>query len=115
MNNQNTANTAIRPNFINPITTSEKVLEKKGASDEERALFAMSKGGGWKLFKEYAYQALSELDELNRVAIANGAGYEELGRNTVVISSVKDIINHLINRVEDAKESCEGDTGETGE
>lgn len=108
------SNTAIRPNFINPITTSEKVLEKKGASDEERALFAMSKGGGWKIFKDSAKQALEELDELNRVAIANGAGYEELGRNTVVISSVKDIINHLINKVEDAKESCEDGDGETG-
>lgn len=103
-------NQAIRPNFINPIvTTVDKEAEKKGASDEERALFAMSKGGGWKVFKEYASQALKELDELNRVAISNGAGYEELGRNTVVISSVKDIINHLINKVEDAKESCEGD------
>jgi hypothetical protein len=106
-------NKAIRPNFINPITTSEKVLEKKGASDEERTLFAMSKSGGWKVFKEIALRSLGELDELNRVAIANGAGYEELGRNTVVISSVKDIINHLINKVEDAKESCED--GESGE
>lgn len=103
-------NQAIRPSFINPIvTTVDKEAEKKGASEEERALFAMSKGGGWKIFKDIAEQTLKELDELNRVAISNGAGYEELGRNTVVISSVKDIINHLINKVEDAKESCEGD------
>jgi hypothetical protein len=100
-------NTAIRPSFINPIVPVDKEAEKKGASDEERALFAMSKTGGWKLFKDICESSLKELDELNRVAIGNGAGYEELGRNTVVISSVKDIINHLINKVEDAKESCE--------
>ena len=103
----NTANTAIRPSFINPMTTNEVEIERKGATDEERALYAMSKTGGWRFFKEIASQSLAELDELNRIAISNGAGYQELGRNTVVISSVKDIINHLINKVEDAKESCE--------
>jgi hypothetical protein len=100
-------NQAIRPSFINPITSTEAEMEKKGTTDEERALFAMSKTGGWKVFKDITSQALVELDELNRIAISNGAGYEELGRNTIVISSVKDIINHLINKVEDAKESCE--------
>jgi len=104
---------AIRPSFIKlPILEVDKEAERRGASDEERVLYAMSKSAGWKAFNDLAQQALIELDNINTQAIQAGATYEELGRNTLVISFTKDIINRLINKVEDAKESCEGDGGE---
>lgn len=105
---------ATRPNFISlPSLKADKEAERKGASDEERSLYAMSRSGGWKVFSALASQAIKELDEINTKAIESGASYEELGRNTLVISLTKDIIGRLMNKVEDAKESCEsGDTGD---
>lgn len=99
---------AIRPSFLNvPIFKKDKEAESKGASDDERALFAMSNGGGWNIFSTRANELLKELDEVNTQAIASGASLEEIGKNTIVISLTKDIVTRLLNMVTDAKEACE--------
>lgn len=99
---------AIRPSFLNvPVLNRDKEAEKRGATDEERSLYHMSQTGGWVLFRDIAHQVLQELDDITAQAIANGASEREIGRNTIVTSLTKDIINRLLNRVEDAKEACE--------
>lgn len=100
---------AIRPSFLNIPSLADKEAERKGASDEERVLYAMSKTSGWKAFSDLSQKVLSELDEVNTQAIANGHPLEEIGKNTIVISLTKDVINRLLNKVEDAKESCEAE------
>jgi hypothetical protein len=102
-----------RPNFIHiPILepNPQPQAQEKGIleiTDEERVLHAMSQSGGWKVFEDIAKRATAELATFNRTAIANGVSLEEIGRNTVVISMVQDLVEKLFNKVKDAKEACE--------
>jgi hypothetical protein len=57
---------------------------------------------------------VAELDSLNDNAISQGMTYEELGKNTVVISLARGIIKRLWDKVADAKEACEGQPGQSG-
>jgi len=101
--------TAVKPNFFNQfISLKEKELAKKaGVNEEELAYYSMSKTLGWKHFKNLANHLIEELDQLNEQAIAKGANYEELGKNTIVVSLTKGIIRRLLNKVEDIREVCE--------
>jgi len=98
---------AVRPDFYSSFPTLQREDTKKEATDDEQMLYGMSKTNGWKLFSEYAETLVKELDQLNDSAVANGATYEELGKNTIVISLTKGIINKLLNKVSDSKEACE--------
>ena len=101
--------TAVRPDFFNNLASLKKRqedLDKKGITDEEQAYYTMSLSKGWQQFSENAENLMSELDSINDRAVENGMSYEELGKNTVVISLVKSIIKKLLNRVEDSKEAC---------
>src|SRR3990167_11429046 len=101
--------TAVRPDFFANFESLKrnKQAEEKGVSVEEQAYYAMSLTEGWKLFKNAAERLISELDTLNDQAVSKGLPYEELGRNTIVISLSKGVIKRLINVIEDAKEACE--------
>ena len=85
------------------------VTAKEEATDEERRLFAMARTAGWKTFVEFTENVVKEIEEVNKQAIGNGASFEEIGRNTIVISMTQDIIRKLLNKVEDAVEACEHD------
>lgn len=99
---------AIRPDFMNlPSLKLDGEAKEKGATEEERALYGMYNTGGWKLFEERAEKLISDMEQLNDVAVANGLPYEELGKNTVVISLAKGVLRKLLNLVSDAKEACE--------
>lgn len=101
---------AIKPTFFNiPSLKLTEEAEKKGASEEETALYAMSNSKGWAIFEELAKNVLADLDQINAEAIANGSSFEEIGKNTLVISLAKDIINRLLNKVYDARDTIEGD------
>ena len=104
-----TKKTAIRPDFFANFESLKrnKEAERAGGTPEEQALYSMSLTEGWKLFNNTADKLMDELQTINDSAVANGAPYEELGKNTVVISIAKGILRRLINFVEDAKEACE--------
>lgn len=83
--------------------------DKKGATDEEIALFNLSETKGWKILEQYITNLNIELNEVNRTAIQNGASLEEIGRNTVVISMTQEIISKILNKVSDSIEACNKD------
>ena len=69
----------------------------------------MSITGGWGVLKGHVDGLLNDLDSLNDQAIESGAGFEEIGRNTLIINMTKGIIKRMLDKVEDAKDSCEND------
>ena len=103
-------NQAIKPDkifFSLPSLVKQKLAEKKGVTDEEMALGAMSETSGWTVLKEIIDLAVKDLDKINEGAITSGAGFEEIGRNTVVINLAKGIIKQIVDKVLDAKEAYE--------
>lgn len=101
--------TAIRPDFFANFESLKrnKEAEKKGVTKEEQAYYTMSLTEGWQLFNKEVNRLLEEMDQVNENAVANGMPYEELGKNTVVISLAKGVIRRLVNIVNDSKEACE--------
>ena len=99
---------AIRPDFAHmPNLTPAQRDIKADATDEELALYAMSKSAGWEIFESEAQMAIDALSSTNDDAIAQGLPLEEIGRNAVVLSLAKGVVKTLLNKVSDAAEACE--------
>ncbi|NCN26000.1 hypothetical protein GW915_00340 [bacterium] len=99
--------TAIKPNFFVNVPSLEKSVSVEGVTEEENALYAMSKTAGWKVFKDMASRVTLELNNINKVAISQGLPLDEIGRNAIVVNLAQEVIEKLLNRVADAEESCE--------
>lgn len=104
---------AMRPDFFSkfPSLKQDEEAKKKGATEEERMYYGMINTKGFMLFTDKKNELLKDLDALIDGSIATGASYEEIGKNTLVMSLVKGIINRLWNITEDAKEACERPEG----
>lgn len=100
---------AVKPDFYRHFQSlrNKEIASKAGVSQDELDYFHMSKTRGWTLFNNLKKRLIQELDELNDNAIASGASFEDIGRNTIVINQTKGIIKRLFNKVEDAREACE--------
>jgi len=100
---------AIKPDFFSnlPILSQREALDKKGITDREQCLYGMSQTSGWEIFTKEVDELVSQLDQLNENAIASGATYEEIGKNSVIVSLAKGIIKRMMDKVSDAKEACE--------
>jgi len=101
---------AVRPDkFFSslPSVVKDEKAKKKGATEEERALMALSETMGWKILTEYIDRLVDDLDNVNNQAISSGATFEEIGRNTLVVNLAKGIIKKVKDKVADAKEICE--------
>jgi len=108
---------AVKPDrfFSNlPAFLGEKEVKKGELADEEKILGTGANTAFWKTLKDFIEEVSRNLDEVNEVAISQGANYEEVGKNTIVISLAKGIIKKIIDRVEDAREACE-QSGRKGE
>ncbi len=105
--------TAIRPDFyfkqMPSIQDADNEAIKRGASEEERQIFAMTQTAGWRVLSEFIEQLYKDLGEVNKTAIANGATLEEIGRNTVVVSLTQEILDKVLNKVSDSVEACTQD------
>ena len=75
--------------------------------DKEKVLASGAKTTFWKVLKEYIEEVVNNLDEVNEMAISQGADYEEIGKNAIVVSATKGIIKKIINKVEDSREESE--------
>jgi len=98
---------AIKPvNFNIPAL---EALKRKGRdfTAEEQQLTTMSRSAGWKVLVKHFDQVKNELNDVNKQAISNGASFEKIGQNTLVISTAQDIITRLLNKVQDAVDACE--------
>jgi len=90
-----------------PSVIKDEEAKKKGTTEEERALMALSETMGWKMLGEYIDRLVSDLDNVNDQAISSGATFEEIGRNTLVVNLAKGVIKRIKDKVSDAKEICE--------
>jgi len=105
-------NQAVRPDsyFSSlPNVIKDEEAKKKGTTEEERALMALSETMGWKILSEYIDRLVEDLDNVSGLAIADGATFEEIGRNTVVVNLAKGVIKRIKDKVADAKEICEAE------
>jgi hypothetical protein len=100
---------AIRPTYFN---LRDEILKKKidesiknGSTEDEQQLALMSGTPGWKVLKEFIDNLSNTLESTNRGQIESGLSFEEIGRNAVVIQIVKDIINQITNKVQDAADA----------
>ena len=108
--------TAIKPDFffkqLPSLQEADREAEKKGATDDERALYAMSQGRGWVILRDYILDLYNDLNQVNKNAITSGSSLEEIGRNTIVVSLTQDILDKTLNKVSDAIEACETNVNE---
>jgi hypothetical protein len=100
--------TAIKPDTFHNIITKVKAEEKK-VSEEEQSLYGLSQQHGWKILKEFIEDSITSLDSANEMAISKGLSFEEIGKNTVVISLAKSKIKAIIDKVNDAVEAVENE------
>lgn len=104
---------AIKPDkvFPNlPIFLKEKEVKPESLADEEKILGQGGKTAFWGVLKDFIEEVVKELDEVNDLAISQGGSYEEIGKNTIVISTTKGIIKKIIDKVEDSKEALDQQT-----
>ena len=103
---------ALRPDyFISKLPSFQNDVEadKKGATEEEKQLYALAQTKGWKVLSEYFENILDELDNLNAVAIEQGASFDVIGQNTVIVNMAKGIIKKMLNKVNDAIDACQNE------
>lgn len=89
-----------------PSFVKEKEAEKKGATTEEIQLATLADTAGWKVLKEFVERVEQDLDNMNLKAIENGSPLEQIGLNSIVVSTTKGIIKRIVDKVADAKDSC---------
>lgn len=103
--------TALHPDFMANFPILKPEESKDGPTDREQAYYAMSQTLGYKFLQADCEDLLDQMDVMNDNAVQTGMAYEELGRNTVVVSLVKGIIRKLMDKINDSKEACETGSG----
>ena len=105
---------AIRPDYFGnfrDVLAKQQEANVKGVDEEQNHLYALSQHEGWRILKEYIDQLVTNLEDIIKNGMALGATFEELGINAVTIQLVKNIIKQVKDKVEDAKEAVENQTG----
>lgn len=104
---------AIRPEFFNnlPTVIKEKQAKALGVSDEEMQLYSLSQTKGWQILEEYIEGLLKDLETSAMMAMAQGLPFDEIGKNMVIASNTRGIVERIIEKVQDAKEVCEKEDG----
>jgi hypothetical protein len=100
------AKTATRPDFFINLPVKEDEADEKGVTDNEKFLYGMTQNSGWEVFTKKKDDLLKDMESFQEVAIANGTKEDEIGKNAIIISMVKGVINRLWATTEDAKEAC---------
>ena len=99
---------AIKPVFNIPSFIKDKPKTDIEVLTEEEKILATGAGNAfWKTLRKHIESEMLLLDQISEQAIESGAPLEEIGRNTIVISQVKGVLNRIFNVVEDAKEAQE--------
>ena len=100
---------AIRPEVTNISSFIKKEREQdvEELTEEEKTLANGARHAFWLTLKKHIEKQVAELDKISEVAIESGMTLEDIGRNTIVISQVKGVINKIFNVVEDAFEARE--------
>ncbi len=105
---KNNKGQALKPNFFSEnLVKQNKVVEKSEATDEEKHLYSLSSHAGWLALKEHIATQIGILEDLNKQAISSGMSFEQIGYNSVVLNGVKEIVEAVFNKVNDAVEAVE--------
>ncbi len=105
---------AIKPTSIfNNLASFQQESQESAEtiSDEEKAIATLANTAGWKALKGFIQSVNGDLDNINSAAIENGASFEELGRNVLVVNLTKNVIQRILDKVEDCKEASEKSDG----
>jgi len=100
---------ALRPDFITKHLPSLNKEETEGPTVTEKRLYTLSKSAGWKELKAFIEDLTKDLDKFTLSAIQEKVSMEEVGKYAMVVSLAKDIIDNIVNKVEDARESIENE------
>lgn len=103
---------ALRPstNFFTEFSSLGEEEGKKDISavkDEEQKFAHMARTEGWDLLKEMIDEQIQSMDQMVRIAMEQGAGFEEIGRKTAVKEVTKDVLKRIVERVEEAREASD--------
>lgn len=79
--------------------------EAEELSDDEKVLGHGARQKFWLVLKKHIENEVELIDRIAESAIESGAPMEEIGRNTIVVSQVKGVINRIFNVVEDSYEA----------
>ena len=105
---------AVKPDkFFKTIPALVKEKEARISNEpsvEEKILAKGSKTAFWKTLRGILENVVDDLDQINNNAMEQGKNYEEIGRNTIVISLTKGIIKGITDKVDDAQEVYERPT-----
>ena len=74
-------------------------------SEDEKTLGYGAKQKFWKVLKAHIENEIDTIDKIAESAIESGMPMDEIGRNTVVVSQVKGVLNKIFNIVEDSYEA----------
>lgn len=102
--------TALRPSFLTMPAMSKPVptpATEENLLAEEKTLHSLYEHSGWKVLSNYIDEICQQMDEVNIQAMNNGAKFDEIGQNTVVINLTRSIISRIKSKVSDAYEAIE--------
>lgn len=104
---------ALKPSFFNnlPSIIKEKQAKELGVAEEEMQLYSLSQTAGWRILEEYIEGLLKDMETSAMMAMAQGLPFEEIGKNMVIASNARGIIERILEKVEDAREACEKQDG----
>lgn len=101
---------ALKPGIFNIESFKrDEEAAKRGATEEERFLYALTGMKGWSILVEFKERVIKEMEEANKAMMASGQPFDEIGKNAVVINLAESIVDRIINLVIDAKEVCEAE------
>lgn len=83
-------------------SVAEKV-ENEPIEEELEALIVLSKTEGWGYLSQYIQNLIDEINTLFRMAVENGAGYEEMGQKAVIKEITTEYLSRILEKVNDAK------------
>lgn len=101
---------ALKPEILNipQFIDRDKKEGIEEITQDEKIFAAGAENAFWRTLKKHFDESIRQLDLVNENAISQGMPMEEIGRNAIVISQVKGVLNKIINVVEDAKEAQSG-------
>ena len=101
---------AIRPNYLKEIRELGSLKTEK-KDDQDIHLYNLSNHKGWKILNKFINNLKDNLDNINKLKIENGASFEEVGQNSIVITLTKEYLTLVQNKVNDARSEIEPDGG----
>lgn len=100
-------NTAIKPDYFNPLLKVHEEADSLGILPEENHLNALAQMAGWTELKDYIKGLQQVFDGLVKARMSANASKEEIGEAAILAELCKENLQRIINKVEDSKDAVE--------